>query len=64
LVKTVRHGTTQETEEQQAGRFQPELHAHTHEVKYRDKEGNIRDYVYNYGKIGSKGGLVRKVKER
>lgn len=60
----VRVGTVEESEETEEGRTKTEIHPHIHEVKYKDKEGNVRDYRYNYGKIATKGGLVRKIKER
>lgn len=37
--------------------------SHVHKVKYKDKKGNIRNYSYDYGKVGKKKPL-RKIKER
>ena len=60
----VRKGTKEESKGTEEGRQQTEIHPHTHEVKYRDKAGNIRDYRYNYGKIGTKSKSLRILKKR
>lgn len=59
-----RHGTKSESKGEEEGRQQVEVHPHKHEVKYRDKSGHIRDYVYNYGKIGTKSKTLRVLKKR
>lgn len=53
-----------ETKEEEESHQQGEVHPHIHEVKYRDKSGNIRDYTYNYGKIGTKSHALKRIKSR
>lgn len=64
MPKKIRVGTESESKGTEEGRRQTEIHPHIHEVKYRDKAGNIRDYQYNYGKIATKSHSLRKLKER
>ena len=59
-----RKGTKTESKGTEESRGHGELHPHVHEVKYTDKSGNVRDYRYNYGKVGSKSKTLRIIKKR